>query len=187
MPFTRLFHFIATPLNIALASPALERLAPVAIEDVEAEGRVGPTAIRHLSRQQLISLDACMQCGRCDEVCPAFATRKPLSPQRVVQDLKHAMETTAGAAGDSATALATTISSEVLWSCTACSACVQTCPARVNQLEFILVLRRQLVAEGALSGPAAVALRRIQSHGNPWGLPAADREDWRRRGAPASS
>jgi Fe-S oxidoreductase len=34
------------------------------------------------------------------------------------------------------------------------------------------------VGEGALSGTAATALRRMQSSGNPWGLPAAERGNW---------
>jgi heterodisulfide reductase subunit C/nitrate reductase gamma subunit len=183
IPFTRLFHFVAGPMNIFLAQPALGTLPPVTMEEVEATGRVGPADIRHFSQQQLLSLDACMECGRCEEVCPAFATEKPLSPKRVVQDLKGAMEKTAAAlaAGKEAEVPAlheATISAETLWSCTACSACVNTCPVRINQLEFILTLRRHLVAEGGLSGTAATALRRMQSNGNPWGLPAAERTAW---------
>ncbi len=183
IPFTRLFHFIAGPMNLFLAKPALGTLPPVTMEEVEATGRVGPADIRHFSQQQLLSLDACMECGRCEEVCPAFATEKPLSPKRVVQDLKGAMEKTAAAlaAGKEAEVPAlheATISAETLWSCTACSACVNTCPVRINQLEFILTLRRHLVAEGGLSGTAATALRRMQSNGNPWGLPAAERTAW---------
>lgn len=183
IPFTRLFHFVAGPMNLFLAKPALGTLPPVTMEEVEATGRVGPADIRHFSQQQLLSLDACMECGRCEEVCPAFATEKPLSPKRVVQDLKGAMEKTAAAlaAGKEAEVPAlheATISAETLWSCTACSACVNTCPVRVNQLEFILTLRRHLVAEGGLSGTAATALRRMQSNGNPWGLPANERTGW---------
>lgn len=183
IPFTRLFHFVAGPMNLFLAKPALGTLPPVTMEEVEATGRVGPADIRHFSQQQLLSLDACMECGRCEEVCPAFATEKPLSPKRVVQDLKGAMEKTAAAlaAGKEAEVPAlheATISAETLWSCTACSACVNTCPVRVNQLEFILTLRRHLVAEGGLSGTAATALRRMQSNGNPWGLPVSERTAW---------
>lgn len=183
IPFTRLFHFVAGPMNVFLAQPALGVLPPVTMEEVEATGRVGPSDIRHFSQQQLLSLDACMECGRCEEVCPAFATAKPLSPKRVVQDLKGAMEKTAaalaaGKESDVPPLHEATISAETLWSCTACSACVNTCPVRVNQLEFILTLRRHLVAEGGLSGTAATALRRMQSNGNPWGLPASERTNW---------
>ncbi|MBI2497096.1 MAG: respiratory nitrate reductase subunit gamma [Opitutae bacterium] len=97
IPFTRLFHFIAGPANIFLAPPGLGTLVPVTMAEVETTGRVGPSDIRHFSRQQLLSLDACMECGRCEEACPAFATAKPLSPKRVVQDLKGLMERTAAA------------------------------------------------------------------------------------------
>jgi len=183
IPFTRLFHFVAGPMNIFLAKNVLGVMPPVTMEEVEATGRVGPADIRHFSQQQLLSLDACMECGRCEEACPAFATAKPLSPKRVVQDLKGAMEKTAAAlaAGketDVPPLHGAVIAPETLWSCTACNACVNTCPVRIDQLTFILTLRRHLVAEGALSGTAATALRRMQSNANPWGLPAAERTNW---------
>ncbi|WP_415908944.1 4Fe-4S dicluster domain-containing protein [Oleiharenicola sp. Vm1] len=183
IPFTRLFHFVAGPLNLFLTKSVMGVMPPVTMEEVEATGRVGPADIRHFSQQQLLSLDACMECGRCEEVCPAFATAKPLSPKRVVQDLKGAMEKTAaalaaGREADVPPLHEATIAAETLWSCTACNACVNTCPVRVDQLTFILTLRRHLVAEGGLSGTAATALRRMQSNGNPWGLPAAERTAW---------
>lgn len=183
IPFTRLFHFIAGPMNIFFSKVVLGQMPPVTMEEVEATGRVGPADIRHFNQQQLLSLDACMECGRCEEVCPAFATAKPLSPKRVVQDLKGAMEKTAaalaaGKESDVPPLHGVTIAPETLWSCTACNACVNTCPVRIDQLTFILTLRRHLVAEGALSGTAATALRRMQSNANPWGLPAAERTNW---------
>ena len=182
IPFTRLFHFIAGPLNIFLAKPSMGALVPVTMEEVEKTERVGVSDIRHFSVQELLSLDACMECGRCEEVCPAFAAGQPLSPKRVVQDLKGLMETTAAdlAAGRKETrALHTeTIQAETLWACTACNACVDVCPVRIDQLKLIIGMRRHLVAEGGLSGTAATALRRMQSNANPWGLPLAERADW---------
>jgi heterodisulfide reductase subunit C/nitrate reductase gamma subunit len=182
IPFTRLFHFIAGPLNIFLAKPALGVLTPVTMEEVEQTGRVGASDIRHFSVQELLSLDACMECGRCEEACPAFATTKPLSPKRVVQELKGLMETTAAAVAagraDAPPLHGATITADTLWSCTACSACVNVCPVRIDQLGLIISLRRHLVAEGGLSGTAAVALRRMQSNGNPWGLPPGERAGW---------
>jgi Fe-S oxidoreductase len=153
----------------------------VPIEEVERTGRMGVGAIADYTRQQLLSLDACMECGRCEEACPPFATGKPLSPKRVVQDLKRLMEETGFApSGTAVRGLhGDTIRAETLWACTACSACVDVCPVRIDQVTLILDLRRYLVAEGGLSGPAATALRRMQSAGNPWGLPASERADWR--------
>lgn len=181
IPFTRLFHFIAGPMNLFLAKPSLGILHPVTMEEVEATERVGVSDIRHFSVAQLLSLDACMECGRCEEVCPAFATMKPLSPKKIVQDLKGLMERTAAHTGNGAAPALHdgTIDPETLWSCTACNACVNVCPVRIDQVALILDMRRHLVAEGALAGTAATALRRMQSSANPWGLPAAERADWR--------
>src|SRR5262249_45954168 len=74
IPFTRLFHIIAGPVNLFLAKPALGVLQPITMEQVEQEQPLGVSDIRHFSQQQLVSLDACMECGRCEEACPAFAT-----------------------------------------------------------------------------------------------------------------
>jgi heterodisulfide reductase subunit C len=178
IPHTRLFHFIAGPLNLFLARPALGVLVPVSLEEVEQTGRVGVSDIRHLTRQQLLSLDACMECGRCEEACPAFATQKPLSPKRVVQDLRGVMKSLAKPVSEGEARVHTVVAAETLWSCTACSACTRVCPVRVDPVGLILEMRRHLVAEGGLSGTAAVALRRMQSTGNPWGFPASDRAAW---------
>jgi heterodisulfide reductase subunit C/nitrate reductase gamma subunit len=180
IPFTKLFHFIAGPMNLFLAKPSLGIMQPVTMKQVELTERIGASDIRHFSTAQLLSLDACMECGRCEEACPAFATAKPLSPKKIVLDLKGLMERTAASSGDAAPALhGETIDAETLWSCTACSACVNVCPVRIDQLTLILDMRRHLVAEGALAGTAATALRRMQSSANPWGLPAAERAAWR--------
>src|SRR5207247_2019342 len=151
------------------------------IEEVEKAERIGVSSIEHFNQQQLLSLDACMECGRCEEACPAFATDKPLSPKKVVQDLKGLMDLTLGSRGARAPGPALhgdTIELETLWSCTTCSACVRVCPVRIDPLTLITDLRRNRVAEGALSGTAATALRRMQSSGNPWGLPLVERANW---------
>jgi Fe-S oxidoreductase/nitrate reductase gamma subunit len=190
IPYTRLLHTIAGPLNLFFARPELGRMAPVTMEEVEKTERIGVSAINHFNQQQLLSLDACMECGRCEEACPAFATDKPLSPKRVVQDLKELMtwnlkpQTSGRTESQAATSLRAralhgeTIQIETLWSCTTCTACVRVCPVRIDPLTLITDLRRNRVGEGALSGTAATALRRMQSSGNPWGFPAAERANW---------
>lgn len=190
IPHTRLLHLLVGPLNLFLARPALGQMTPVTLEEVEQSGRVGVSAIEHFTQAQLVSLDACMECGRCEEACPAFATGKPLSPKKVVQDLRALMTVNLGgvpvrAADPSAAAQAParalheeTIALETLWACTTCNACAAVCPVRVDPVTLLTDLRRNRLSEGALSGTAATALRRLQSSGNPWGLPAADRANW---------
>ena len=183
LPYTRLLHTIAGPLNLFFARPELGRMVPVTMEEVEKTERIGVSAVNHFSQQQLLSLDACMECGRCEEACPAHATHKPLSPKRVVQDLKRLMtlsltSRTTDSSSPHPALHGDTIQPETLWSCTACSACVQVCPVRIDPLTLITDLRRNRVGEGTLSGTAATALRRMQSSSNPWGLPAAERSNW---------
>jgi len=179
IPFTRLMHLVTGALNLFFADRAtLGTLAPVSLEQVEETGRIGVSDITHFTKQQLLSLDACMECGRCQDACPATATDKPLSPKVVVQDLKGLM-TERGRTQDGRRHLhGDVIPAETLWSCTACSACVNVCPVRVDPLTLILEMRRHLVGEGGLSGTAATALRRMQSSANPWGLPPAERANW---------
>ena len=44
---------------------------------------------------------------------------------------------------------------------------------------MITDMRRHLVGEGKLRGSPATALQKVQRSGNPWGLPAEDRFNWR--------
>ncbi len=189
IPHTRLFHTVAGPLNLFFARPELGKMVPVSMEEVEKAERIGVSEVNHFNQQQLLSLDACMECGRCEEACPAFATEKPLSPKRVVQDLKRLMAPNPGPGsllvGNPTRASAPrpalqdeTIQIETLWSCTTCSACVRVCPVRVDPLTLLTDMRRNRVGEGALSGTAATALRRMRSSGDPWGFPATDRANW---------
>ncbi len=175
-PYTRLLHSIAGAINLALGSEPLGTMSPVSIEDVEETGLVGAANIEDFTRPQLLELDACVSCGRCQDACPAFEAGKPLSPRDVVQDLRSVLNT----AGQSANPcnLHDTISAETTWSCTTCNACVDTCPVGVDPLRFILDLRRNLVAEGGLRGSPASSLQKTQRSGNPWGLPADERFDW---------
>jgi Fe-S oxidoreductase len=138
-----------------------------------------------LGGAQLLALDACVSCGRCQDACPAFAAGKPLSPRDLVQTIRAEVDrldfaqlSATPEAGEGHSLGATVIAAETLWACTTCGACVQSCPVEVAPLEFITDLRRDRVAEGALRGPPAAALQKTQRSGNPWGLPQADRFKW---------
>jgi ferredoxin len=39
-----------------------------------------------------MDLDACIRCGRCQDICPAWLTEKPLSPKKLINALKAEME-----------------------------------------------------------------------------------------------
>lgn len=187
-PYTRLMHSIAGSLNLVRQPDPLGKMIPVRLAEVEETGRVGVGQIVDFRSDQLLQIDACVACGRCEEACPAFEAGKPLSPKEVVQDLRRHIDTQAfdvlarlarGEPGELDDALhGGVIDAETLWSCTTCAACVEVCPLRVNPLGLITDMRRHLIGEGELRGTPAMALQKSQRSGNPWGLPAEDRFLW---------
>lgn len=172
IPYTKLLHVLVAPANIALTAVGHSgRLEPVSLSEVEETGRFGVETIADFERPRLLSFDACTHCRRCESACPAHATSKPLSPMRVVHDLAASGEREGSLHGD-------VITAETLWACTTCGACVHQCPVLINQLGAIIDLRRHLVGEGQVLGSSQAALRSIAAHGNPWGLPRAERAAW---------
>jgi Fe-S oxidoreductase/nitrate reductase gamma subunit len=188
-PYTRLLHALAGALNLAAFPKRLGAMTVCSMEELEQTGLVGVGKVQDFTRRQLLEVDACVSCGRCEEACPAFEAGKPLSPRDVVQDVRAHLEAIAplqrasGASGIHAVRVAPslhgdTIKAETLWSCTTCHACVEVCPLGVRPLEFITDLRRHLIAEAQLRGAPAASLQKLQRAGNPWGLPAQDRLKW---------
>ncbi|MET2983718.1 (Fe-S)-binding protein [Aureibaculum conchae] len=193
-PFTRLLHVIAGTWNLCLVRRKPGYMIPVSIEELEETGKVGVENVQDFSYRQLLSLDACVACGRCTDACPATEAGKPLSPHDVVQDIRNHFNEVAPLIKDARKnkrdeledeALQTApnlhgdiIAAETLWSCTTCNACHEVCPLDVSPVSIITDMRRFLIGEGQLSGPPAASLQKVQRSGNPWGLPTRDRFNW---------
>lgn len=190
-PYLRLFHAIAGTLNITAEPTKLGTMRPISLEEVEQTGKVGVGNITDFTQGFLLQTHACMECSRCQDACPAYASGKPLTPRGVIQDIRGLLETVGPEMArkgrpadgeeisvDGPQLHGDTITAEVLWACTSCSACAEVCPVRIDPLGMILDMRRFLVAEGQLSGTAATALRRMENSNNPWGLPAEQRMEW---------
>ena len=174
MPYTRLLHAIAGTINLATRDHMLGVMAPVSIEEVEQRGQIGVARLGDFSYRQLIELDACVSCGRCEDSCPAFEAGKPLSPRNVVQDLVQAMNVR----GKECDVHDGVISADTLWSCTTCGACADVCPLGISPMRMITDMRRYLIGEGTLRGSPAAALQKADRSGNPWGLPPSERLAW---------
>ncbi len=196
LPYGRWLHLFVAPLSIALQPERpMGVLPPISMAEVEETGRIGLGTLADMDRWQLLSLDACMECGRCTDVCPANAVGKSLNPKNVVLDLRRLLAVKApkpeseGATemtpveGEAVLPFSPStdvISDEDLWACTNCHACVRECPALIRHVDILDGIRRYRVAEGRLSGSAATMLRQLGSRENPWGLPASQRLDWAR-------
>ena len=179
LPFTKLLHMFTSPANIAVASLAPKgTLTPVSLQEVEERGTVGLESLHDLSWRHRLALDACTRCERCQEVCPAYHSGTPLTPMGLVQQMRRRL-------GDHPSPdrlgrlPGEVISSDELWACTTCRACVDHCPVLIDHLELIVGMRRSLVAEGNLyDASARTTLMNIAGSSNPWGFPQEDRGKW---------
>ncbi|MGE6227112.1 (Fe-S)-binding protein [Paenibacillus chitinolyticus] len=88
VPQSKHFHLLTAPLNILLKrrEPA-GRLRKLDLEDEEAES-FGLGKIEDLTQKQMLDLYACVECGRCTNVCPASGTGKMLSPMHMIVKLR---------------------------------------------------------------------------------------------------
>ncbi len=179
IPFTKLRHLFITPLNI-LTRPHRPASSLQKIENLEEAEVLGVGKVQEFSAWQLISFDACLRCGRCEEACPAFNSGMAYSPRQLIQTLRRVThETLITPNGKPDGELSETLSESMIWSCTTCGACVTRCPAFVNPIDEVIDLRRYAtLTTGKLPKSAADALRNFERQGNPWGMPAEDRSLW---------
>ncbi|CEK13653.1 Fe-S oxidoreductase [Chthonomonas calidirosea] len=174
LPYGRRLHLFTAPLSILLQpNRNMGVLESETMEKVEQTGHIGLRTLADLNGTYLLNLDACMECGRCTEACPAHAVGKPLDPKQIVLSLRQQMW-----AADLLETTTDVIDEESLWACTNCHACVQECPAAIRHVDLINGIRRYRVGEGHLSGSAGTMLRQLASQKNPWGLSASQRMEW---------
>jgi Fe-S oxidoreductase/nitrate reductase gamma subunit len=198
-PFTKMAHVVTSPANIFFGnlSPAK---SVVPLTDFTAETTLlGVKSVFDLSWKQLADFDACTECGRCQANCPAYAEGKPLSPKRVILDLRdfvraHNDEILAGrtarASGDTARfdeivngmppLAGGVIKSETLWSCTTCRACEEACPVAIEHVPLILQLRQNLAMDQAIVPEGvAEAVQSLETRQQPF-RGSSDRTEWYR-------
>ncbi|MBT8769281.1 dimethylglycine demethylation protein DgcB [Metapseudomonas boanensis] len=148
---------------------------------------------------QLLGFDACVQCGKCEAVCPAFAAGQPLNPKKLIQDMVIGL-----AGGDDAKFAGSPypgiplgehaggphqpivvqggkglVEAETLWSCTTCRACVEECPMMIEHVDAIVDMRRHLTLEkGATPNKGAEVLENLIATDNPGGFAPGGRMNW---------
>jgi len=198
--YSKHLHIIAAPINIFLARKpdALGPLLPmysgdhrIDFENPLDDDTFGRGKIEDFTIKGLLDLATCTECGRCQSVCPAWATGKVLNPKLVITDLRdHLFDKAPTLLSGKETAAAMlplvgtieaggVIDPEALWACTSCGACVQECPVDIEHVDHIIDMRRhQVLVESAFPTEAGSMLRNLETAGNPWGLPANSRLDW---------
>jgi Fe-S oxidoreductase/nitrate reductase gamma subunit len=180
---TKLFHIIWDPVNVFFRN--LGPRGALTKIDFEKTELFGASKIEHFTWKQLLDLDACTRCGRCQDACPAHFSGKALNPKQVIQDLKqHLHETYPGLlsikpAESRKEMLGEVITEEVIWDCTTCRACQQSCPVYIEHVDKIVDMRRNLAMEKSKFPEAAQeALKSLGTRGHPYRGTTATRTTW---------
>lgn len=179
--YSKFFHIFALPFQ-ALITPDRRGavLSPMNFENENAE-TFGLGKMSEFSAKNKLDMLACVECGRCTQVCPANQAGKPLDPKLIItkpRDLNFSIkkkgESDAELWGDTPM-----YSANELDSCTTCGACMEECPANIEHVNIILEARRyKALTLGDIPPAAADAVNKIKNQGNPWGISSADRFKW---------
>ena len=184
MPYGKLRHAVTAPLNLYHRDLGpTGAMRPLALERGHS---FGAARREEFTWKQLLDAEACMDCGRCEEQCPATASGKPLSPRKIIQDLRRHVE--GGRAGwalpgrriaDGSSLIGDRVSEDEIWACTTCHACQTACPVAVEHPQTILDMRRHLVlAESRFPDELKPVYRRLEIYGDPYGKGPARRTEW---------
>jgi len=88
VPQSKHAHILAAPVNIFLSRKSQpSKPEAISFED-ETQETFGVGKIEDFTRKQLLDLYACVECGRCTNVCPASNTGKVLSPMHLIVKLR---------------------------------------------------------------------------------------------------
>jgi Fe-S oxidoreductase/nitrate reductase gamma subunit len=187
LPWGKFSHLIFGTVNIFFQNLGPKgAFRPVDIENSEVYG-VGQ--VEHYSWKQLLDLEACMRCGRCQSKCPAYATGKTLNPKKVIQDLKAHYVAKApylhggqGEAFEDPMIDGAGVQQSDIWSCTTCRHCMESCPVMIEHVDKIVDMRRHLVLmEGQMPQELVNLNKNVENNFNPWGVGWSARNDWMKR------
>ncbi len=170
----------------------------LAESDPDALDVLGFDKIEQFSWKALLDLDACVNCGRCESVCPAHNSGVPLSPRRLIQNMRAHLDEVAPALsrareeeeevpdgvlgallGDGEDGATPAVLEEEIWGCRTCGACMAECPVFVEHIPKVIDMRRYLVmTESKMGEEAQLFLKNLDERGHPFAGAGRDREEW---------
>jgi Fe-S oxidoreductase len=179
--YSKHLHLLAGPLNLVFRNLGVK--AEIPLLNLEEQEIFGTPQVIDLSRKDLLDLFSCAECGRCDDVCPAFQSGKALSPKKLMEKLKNHLLASApllhANPADLKKLLVEVISAEEIWDCTTCAACMEVCPMLNEHIAKIMGLRQfGVLMESKFPEEFQTLYRGLENQGNPWGINADTRSDW---------
>ncbi len=186
-PYTKHVHLFMAPLKYAVAREVSSGVLPALDVNLETEEpKLGAKRLEDLGWPRLLDAYACIQCNRCQDVCPASATGKALSPAALEINKRMELNSLArsGAGFENGMEsprplLGFALSAEAAWACTTCGACMEVCPTQNEQmLDIVDIRRQQVMMEGEFPTQLQTAFRGMERASNPWGIGQDKRLEW---------
>jgi Fe-S oxidoreductase len=190
LPHSKHLHIATAAVNVFFASTrARGHLEPLRFDVPDDEMRFGAGTVKDMTWKQTLDTFSCTECGRCQDVCPAWTTGKELSPKLLIMALRDqvfaegpALVRTPDGEFEPAPLVPNAVKDEIVWDCVTCGACVRECPVSIEHVDHIVDLRRHLVMmESRFPSEAEQMLRDVERASNPWGKPQTERADWAER------
>jgi Fe-S oxidoreductase len=183
LPYSKHLHIATAAVNVWFGrTRSRGRLEPLSFDLPDDELRLGVGTIGDLTWKQMVDAFSCTECGRCQDVCPAYATGKALSPKLLimgVRDQLFAEGPNLLAGAELSPIVGNGVPEEMVWDCVTCGACIHECPVSIEHVDHIVDLRRELVMmQSSFPSEAESMLRDVERMGNPWGKPQGDRASW---------
>ncbi|MEQ1728657.1 MAG: (Fe-S)-binding protein [Vicinamibacterales bacterium] len=161
IPASKHFHLVLSPLTVFLKSPELGNIPNL---DFEKE-QVGLETLKDMGSKTVLDAFTCVECGRCQVNCPAWAAGKELNPKAIILQTQAAL---LGKPGE--TKLVDLYTDKVLWQCTTCGACENQCPVGIEHLPLLIGARRGLVSNGEAPAYLGAMYNNLERRSNIWGL-----------------
>jgi Fe-S oxidoreductase/nitrate reductase gamma subunit len=196
LPYGKHFHVITGIPNVFFRNlKPYGQLNSINLEDENAT-TFGNDKIEQFSAKNYLDWFTCTECGRCQDMCPAHNSEKPLSPKELTINLRNFLYAKQkklngktqgqdiqtdemGFIPDETPLLGDTISHDVLWACTTCRACEEACPVFIEYVQEIVDMRRNLVLmQGTFPTEVQQTFVNMERNYNPWGISFEDRGNW---------
>lgn len=197
IPYTKFAHLLVVPANIYFQKRAprgqLQREDMEEImsrEDFDFDTfKVGVETADDFTWKQRLDFDACLSCGRCEEVCPAVkAGGSSFSPKAFIArclkavDQLEASEVVAEGEKAAKALVGSVLDEDFVWHCRTCMACTEVCPVAIDHVDTLMEVRRnETLMQARLPTEASRTLKLLEKTGNPFGPPQSEREEWIRQ------
>jgi len=184
IPSSKHLHIVASTPNIFLRHlPREKGMKPINFED-ETVTQYGASKVTDLSWKDALDYYTCTECGRCQDLCPAHNTQKPLTPKMLILDLKENMyrnkdKILADKVEEVSHIIDENVTEDVIWACTSCRACEIACPVFIEHTDKIYEARRNLVMmESRFPAEVQSVFKNMETNATPWAFSASDRGNW---------